>query len=151
MTATVINFANLLLAALLAGAVFGAWLMMQPGGLDAATYVMQHQNGVRTLNGVMPPLGALTIFVTLLAALFARDDRTHLMLLIAAAMCFLAAGLITRFCNQPINAVIMTWSVDSPPATWTLLRDEWWRWHVIRLVFSLVGLCLTIAAALRRG
>ena len=151
MTATAIDFANLMLAALLAGAVFGAWLMMQPGGLDAATYVMQHQNGVRTLNGVMPPLGALTIGVTLAAAFLARDDRARLILLVAAAVCFLVVGLITRFCNQPINAIVMTWASDSPPAIWTQLRDEWWRWHSIRLVFSLIALSLTIAATLRRA
>lgn len=151
MTATVIDFTDLLLAALLAGTVFGAWLMMQPGGLDAATYVIQQQNGIRTLNNVMPALGALTILMTLAAAFLARDDRARLILLIAAAVCFLAAGLITRFCNQPINAVVMTWTANSPPATWTQLRDEWWRWHVARLVLSLIALSLTIAAALRRA
>jgi hypothetical protein len=151
MIATVIDFANLLLAALLAGAMFGAWLMLQPAGLDALTYIVQQQNGIRALNSVMPALGGLTIVLTLAAASLARDDRIRLILLIAAAACLLAAGLITRFLNQPINAIVMTWAADAAPAEWTQLRDEWWRWHLVRLGFALIALSLTIAAALRRA
>jgi hypothetical protein len=151
MIATVIDFTNLLLAALLAGAMFGVWLMLQPAGLDGMTYVIQQQNGIRALNSVLPALGGLTILMTLAAAFAARDNRPRLILLIAAAACLSAAGLITRFQNQPINAVVMTWAANSPPAAWTQLRDEWWRWHLCRLVFALIALSLTIAATLRRA
>jgi uncharacterized membrane protein len=151
MIATVIDFADLLLSALLAGAMFGAWLILRPAGLDAVTYVVQQQNGIRALNSVMPALGGLTLLMTLAAALLARADRARLSLLIAAAVCLLAAGLITRFLNQPINAVVMTWAASAPPAEWTQLRDEWWRWHLVRLGFALIALSLTITAALQRA
>jgi uncharacterized membrane protein len=151
MIATVIDFANLLLAALLAGAMFGVSLMLRPAGLDAVIYIVQQQNGIRALNSVMPALGGLTLLLTLAAALLARDDRTRLSLLLAAAACLLAAGLITRFLNQPINAIVMTWAANAAPAEWTQLRDEWWRWHLVRLGFALIALSLTIAAALRRA
>jgi len=32
-------------------------------------------------------------------------------------------------CHQTINASVMTWQANAPPANWTRLRDEWWRWH----------------------
>ncbi len=150
MIAIAIEFAGLLMAALLAGAMFGASLMLQPAGLDAAIYVILQQNGIRALNAVMPALGGITILTTLAAAFTGRDDRTRFILLIAAVSCLVAAGLITRFLNQPINAAVMSWTASAPPAEWTQFRDEWWRWHLVRLGFALTALSLIITAALRR-
>jgi hypothetical protein len=31
------------------------------------------------------------------------------------------------------------------------LRDDWWRWHVLRMVVGIGGLCLLIAATLKRA
>ncbi len=151
MLANMIDFADLLFAGLLAGAMFAVFLMMRPAGLDAATYVLQQQNAVRAFNNIMPLLGGLAVVLTLAAALAAGENRARTVLLVAAALCLIAAGLITRFLNQPINAVVMTWSAQAPPADWTMLRDEWWRWHLVRLACALTALALVIAAALRRA
>jgi uncharacterized membrane protein len=146
-----IDFANLLLAALVVGAMFGVWLVFNPAGLDAGFYVALHQQGIRTLNKTMPALGAATILLTIVAAALGRVKSMRFGLLAAAVICFVATGLITRFLNQPINAIVMTWRADLPPSNWTALRDEWWRWHLIRLGTGLVGLSLLIAATLKRG
>lgn len=151
MTSLIIDFADLLLAGLLTGAIFGVFLIMSPAGLDATTYVIQQQNGIRALNSIMPLLGALTIVLTLAAAFVASGDPLRMNLLFAAAAGLIVVGLVTRFLNQPINATVMTWNAGSPPADWTTLRDAWWRWHLVRLVLSLASLSLIIAAALRRG
>jgi Domain of unknown function (DUF1772) len=145
-----IRFANLLLASLVTGAMFGIWLAFNPKGLDAPTYVALQQQGIRGLNTAMPVLGLAAVLTTLAAAFLMQASRSQQVLLILAAAGFLAAGLITRFLNQPINAVVMTWSAASPPPVWTALRDAWWRWHVARLSFGLVGLCLLILAELLR-
>ena len=151
MFALIIDFANLLLAALVVGAMFGVWLLLNPRGLDASSYVTLQQQGIRTMNRVMPALGAATILATITAAVLGRDDRARLCVLVGAVVCFVAIGLITRFLNQPINAIVMTWRTDLLPSNWTELRDEWWRWHLIRLTTGLVGLSLLIAATLKRG
>ena len=52
--AMTIRFVNLLLAALSVGAMFGVWLVFNPKGLDGAGYVALQQQGIRTLNVVMP-------------------------------------------------------------------------------------------------
>lgn len=149
MFAVAVEFANLLIAALLAGAMFGVWLSFNPTGLDAGSYVTLQQQAIRTLNATMPALGGVAILLTLLAAALSRGDHARLTLLLAAAACFVAAGLITRFLNQPINAVVIGWSAGAPPAEWTNLRDAWWRWHVLRTVIGIGGLCLVIAASLK--
>jgi uncharacterized membrane protein len=99
----------------------------------------------------MPMLGAATIVLTIFAAVLGRDDGIRCGLLVGSAVCFVAAGLITRFLNQPINAIVITWHTDAPPANWKGIRDDWWRWHLIRLSAGLGGLCLLIAALLQRG
>ena len=151
MFALLIDFANMLLAALVVGALFGAWLFLNPKGMDANSYVTLQQQAIRTMNRVMPALGAATILVTSTAAILGRGDHTRLWLLIAAVVCFAATGLITRFRNQPINAIVMTWRAGVPPSSWIALRDAWWRSHVIRLATGLVGLSLLIASTLKRG
>ncbi len=151
MLSTMIDFADMLLAALLAGALFGTWLILNPAGLAAGVYITLQQQAIRTLNRTMPMLGAATILLTAAAAVLGRDNRTRCGLLAGTVVCFLAAGLITRFLNQPINAIVIKWLTDAPPENWTGLRDAWWRWHLIRLLAGLGGLCLLIAATLVRG
>jgi uncharacterized membrane protein len=149
MLSMMINFANLLLAALTVGAMFGAWLVFNPAGLRSNAYITLQQRGIKTLNRPMPAIGGATALLTVASAVLARDHMRQA-LLIVAVVCFLAAGLITRFLNQPINAIVMTWNTDSPPANWTEMRDRWWRWHVLRLIAGLGGLSLLIAATLSR-
>ena len=150
MVALIVEFANLLLASLLVGAMFGVWLVFNPVGLAANFYVALHQQGIRALNVTLPALGAATGLMTLASVLLGQGNRTRFLLL-AAVICFAVAGLITRLLNQPINAIVMTWAVDAPPTNWTHLRDQWWQWHLMRLVAGLAALSLLIAATLRRG
>ena len=147
----VIDFTNLLLSALLGGALFCTRLLLNPAGLNAARYVALQQNGIRTLHPVMPRLGALTIASTLAAAFFARNNGFRISLLLIATGCFIAAGLITRFRNMPINAIVIGWNADAPPEIWTRLRDAWWSWHTARLAVALTGLALVIVSTLARS
>jgi hypothetical protein len=146
--AAAVNFANLLLAALVIGASFGVWLSFNPAGLDAPSYVAMQQQGIRTLNVTMPALGGATILLTLLAAAISPGDGTRFALLLTAAACFASSALITRFLNQPINAIVMTWSAAAPPPEGMGFRDAWWRWHVLRTFIGIGGLSLVIAASL---
>src|SRR6476646_9813641 len=137
MFSTIICFADMLLAALLVGAMFGMWLILNPAGLAAGVYITLQQQGIRTLNRAMPMLGAATVLLTILAAALGRNDSTRFGLLVGTIVCLLASGLITRFLNQPINAIVITWSTGAPPANWRDVRDKWWRWHLVRLFTGL--------------
>lgn len=146
MVSETIEFLNLLLSALLIGGVFGVWLILNPAGLAARAYVELHQQAIRRVNVVLPRLGATTIFVTIVAAFVARGDGLRLGLLVAATLCFVTAGLVTRFLNQPINDIVMTWKGDALPSGWEGLRDAWWRWHLLRVATILAGFCLVTVA-----
>lgn len=150
MFAWILEFADQVLAALLVGALFGVWLFLDPAGLDAKSYITVQQQAIRTMNRVMPLLGGVTILMTIAAAVSGRDDRRQFWLLVAAALCFFIIGLVTRFLNQPINAIVITWRPESPPPNWMMLRDQWWRWHLLRLAVGLAGLSLMVTARLSR-
>src|ERR1700722_2126583 len=149
MLSVIVDFTNLLLAALLVGAMFAVWLVFNPAGLDGGTYVALQQQGVRTLHPALPILGVTTILVTITAAVLSRSDSARFWLLIATAACLAASGLITRFLNMPINAIVMTWTSDSLPSNWMGLRNAWGRWHCLRLVTGIAGFALLLAATLK--
>ena len=142
-----IRFASLLLTSLLVGTMFGIWLGFNPAALSASAYVELQQNAIRALNLSLPVLGLVCIVLTAsLAVLIKHDQRTRY-LLVAAVVCLVAAGLITRFANQPINAVVITWSPQAPAANWAELRDTWWYWHVVRTIAGVAALALALLAA----
>jgi uncharacterized membrane protein len=150
MLSLVIDFTSLLFSALLVGAMFCVWLLLNPAHLDYPRYVVLHQQGIRTLDPALPLLGALTIMVTLAAAFLARQNTPRMGLLIAAALFFIIAGVITRAGNMPINASVLRWTTSAPPDNWMLLRNTWRRWHCLRTISGTVGLALLIVATLIR-
>lgn len=145
---SIVWFVLLLLAALLVGTMFGIWMGFDPAALSARAYVEQQQNAIRSLNTFLPALGAVCIALTVTLAVLLQG-RTRAWL-VAAAMCFVAGGLITRFGNQPINAIVMTWSPQAPDARWMDMRDTWWHWHIARTLFGIVAISCALVAALGR-
>jgi uncharacterized membrane protein len=148
MTTTLVGFANLFVVSLVVGAMFGIWLGYNPMDLSQTAYLEQQQQAIRTLNVTMPRLGAIGTVLTLASAVLARDGRLAFVLLTAAVGCLLVAGLVTRIGNQPINARVGTWSVQTMPTDWTTCRDDWWRWHIRRTVAGVLGLSLLILGML---
>lgn len=128
--------------------MFGVWLLFNPRSMSGAEYVQQHQHGVRTLDPPLPILGGATIVLTTVLAALGDSNRARLAALVAAGGCYLAAGLITRLINQPINSVLMSWTPEALPENWRQYRQKWWRWHVVRTTAAIIGLCLLIGAQL---
>ena len=121
------------------------------GPRSAGLYITLHQQGIRTLNTALPLFGAANVILSIAAAIFARGDSARFSLFLASALCFAAAGLITRLRNQRINATVIAWKSDAPPANWREVTGEWLWWHVTRLLVSLGGLSLMLVSVLRRG
>lgn len=138
--------AGIVLIALVAGATFGIWRGYDPGGYAAQTFLEAHQGAVRGLNALLPGLAAGALVVTLTLAFGARRNPRALWLYGLAMGLMIAGGVVTRLVNQPINAEVMGWTVDTMPADWADLRDRWWTWHLIRTGFSGAALLVMILA-----
>ena len=136
----------LLLAGLLAGSMFGIRFGYDVTRYSPGTFVEVHQGAVRGLNTLLPLMGLAAIILAVGLAVLARQRPTVLALYAVAALCLIAAGLITRFLNQPINETVMGWSATTLPADWTQLRDSWWTWHAARLGATVVALLVLIGA-----
>jgi uncharacterized membrane protein len=146
--ANVIRFMLLLILGLLVGTMFGIWLGFNPLSLSAGAYIEQQQNAIRTLNTLLPLMGAVCVASAIWLAVLAKNQPRTRSLLIAAVACLVVAAVITRFFNQPINAVVIGWNAQSPPPEWSRLRIEWWQWHIVRTAAAIAGFGFALAAVL---
>lgn len=144
-----IQFLNIVLAGLIAGIIFGIWLGYNPQELSAVTYVEQQQNAIRHLNVIMPILGSISIMLTLIYAALCRGDKLERNLLLLAVALFVVSGLVTRFGNQPINAIVIAWDAKNPQDIWMELRDKWWTFHIIRTISTLIGFAIIVWVTVR--
>ena len=133
---------NIVLAIILVSTMVISCFALTPSGKSGSAYVESWQQMIRILNTPMPILGAVTILVTFVGALVRRSNRAMAVSLAAAASLLVGSGVITRFCNQPINVTVMTWSPNFPPVDWESLRDQWWIWHLIRTGLAIIALVL---------
>ena len=150
MGANLLRFLLLFVLALLVGTMFGIWIGFNPSSLSAAAYVELQQNAIRSLNTVLPAMGAACILFAAVLAVLSKGNALSRNLLLAAIVLLIVAALITRFGNQPINAVVITWSAQALPANWVELRDHWWQLHVARTAAAMAALGLSILAVLMR-
>jgi hypothetical protein len=138
----------IVIAGLLAGSMFGIWRGYNPAAFSATAFLEMHQGAVRGLNLLLPLMGLTTILMALALAYLSGRGASAFPLYLTAAAGFIAAGVVTRFLNQPINAEIMGWTSATVPAGWEALRDTWWSWHQVRLASTAAGFVLLVLAAL---
>ena len=151
MVKTVIYSINILLFSLVVGSMFAIWYGLNPNQLSYPDYLIHQQQLIKQLNVKLPLLAAVAIILTIISAILSRGDKTTLMLLIVAAVFLIIAGIVTRFLNQPINAEVMTWVANNPPSDWIKLRDDWWKWHIVRLISGIIGFSFLIFGFLNRS
>ena len=151
MMLALIRFANIVVAALVAGGMFTIWFGYNPATLSPSTYVEQQQNAIRALDVLMPVLGGITIVLTLISAFMQRSDNKAFVLLLVACAFLIISGVLTHFGNQPINTIMLSWEIARPPANWTELRDQWWGFHRLRTFCGCVALALITWASVYPG
>jgi Domain of unknown function (DUF1772) len=150
MITLIIRFINIVMAGLVAGTIFGIWLGYNPKTFSFSTYLEQQQAAIKALNTIMPLLGLITIILTLISAFLQKGNTAVFITLIIAAVLLVIAGLITKFGNQPINKIIMTWKTAEVPGNWAELRDKWWALHMMRTLSSFLAFCLIVWASMRK-
>lgn len=150
MATIIIRFLNIIMAGLIAGTLLGIWLGYNPKNLSAATYIEQQQNVIKALNILMPLLGLITIILTVISAILQKDNKPVLIRLLIAAALLIISALVTRFGNQPINSIVMSWNREGPPGNWAELRNKWWSFHIIRAMTASLAFCLIAWTCMRK-
>ncbi|MEO7801533.1 MAG: DUF1772 domain-containing protein [Ginsengibacter sp.] len=151
MTVIFIRFANIILAALLAGASFGILVGFNPMHYSASTYIEQQKNLVLSLNTLMVWLVIITTLVTIVSAFLQRKNKTVFITLLVAAAFFASCIFISRLGNLPIQNEMLTWSANSIPFNWTMFREKWWSFHIMRTVAELIALVLVAWTSVQKS
>ena len=69
-------------------------------------------------------------------------------LTLSALLMLVAAFLVWGIFIEPINAIVDTWTASSFPENWTLYRDRWHLFHIVRLILLTVGMSSLIGSVL---
>lgn len=100
-----------------------------------------------SVNGViMQSLMGLTILSTLVLAI--RSTGRLRVLAATASVLAVAAFLITRLGNVPINQKIKVWAISGPPADYADILSRWEAFHFARTACALVAFLLVVATTL---
>jgi hypothetical protein len=92
----------------------------------------------------MSSLVILATLITMASAIVQRNNRVVFIALVIAALFFISCIVISRFGNQPINNLVMTWTANSFPDNWDEVRDNWWSFHIMRTLAELIALCIVV-------
>ncbi len=137
----IIVTATLIVAALSMSVHFGTWLTERPirttSSGEVFTEIQQGRDAVAAR--VMPVLASMAILLVVATAIVVRSDTTALSLIGAALVLFLGDTTVTVTKNVPLNKQIQNWAIDSPPSTWTQVRDSWEHYHTIRTALIVTG------------
>jgi hypothetical protein len=150
MTKSILRFLNVIIAALLAGVSFGIWIGFNPLSLSPSTYIEQQQNMLRALNVLMITLVFSATVITIISAFLQKSNKPVFITLLITSLFFIACIFISRFGNQPINKIIMSWTSGPLPGNLSELRDKWWTFHIMRTIAELAALILVTWTSIKK-
>ena len=88
-------------------------------------------------------------FLAMLVILWlVRTKTLTFRLTLSALLMLVAAFLVWGIFIEPINAIVDTWTASSFPENWTLYRDRWHLFHIVRLILLTVGMSSLIGSVL---
>jgi Anthrone oxygenase len=144
-----VQFVSLVLVMLVTGVFWGSWLGLSRSiqTFTPDTFLAIGHTMIGNLAPVMPLLVILAAISQglLLVQLRSSGSSAFLPSLIAFVM-FLIAVAVTLLVEVPIDNQIRSWTPASLPADWTLIRDRWEAFHVLRTFSALGGLIVLPAA-----
>ena len=116
--------------------------------LTAEQYLFVQQHLYQGFGDRAGPIEAVAIISLVIATLILFRTRRSAFALSLVSLVAAAAGLaLFFFGNDPVNAVVRTWTLDSMPTDWQAFRDQWEWSHAIRATLyatSLAAFCIAI-------
>ena len=142
---------SIVFSALVAGMFCGPWVALTRSitAFEPRQFlvIVRHLNrNMAQVMTIFMPLSLLSILPVLIISVV-RHPATFFLSLTSFALFFVAL-LVTVIVEVPIVKQIDSWTVATLPGNWEQLRDRWSSFHLVRIVASIAGLVLLVAAAI---
>lgn len=137
------RFITIILAALTMGTAFAHTLELPAKiNYNASLYTTISQSLYWGFGHIGGPIEGMTVFLAAPLLLFlVRKQRPAFWWTLAGTVCFALAFIVFLAFTEPMNREILQWSIESVPADWTRVRNQWEYSHVARFILHLIGLC----------
>jgi uncharacterized membrane protein len=142
---------NIMLFAFLAGMYISPWLALtkslssfEPNAF--LPIVKQLSRNMGPLMTALTPIALLSAIPVLVLSFGSKPTLFYLVLV--ALLLFIVTLAVTMLIEVPIVAKINTRTVAELPRDWEQLRDNWVSFHLLRIVPGVIGLALTVIAAI---
>ncbi|WP_374000797.1 DUF1772 domain-containing protein [Bdellovibrio bacteriovorus] len=145
-----LKYLGLLLLGLMAGSSFALVVGVGPTleNLSILAYLEFHRNWNHSFSMMSPIVYALAL-LTLVANMYLSRGRWKSMeylLMVFAVICVLNELLMTYMGNLPLNQLITSWDLMSPPPDWMGIRSQWLWFMYIRCALLVAGFSLLLAS-----
>lgn len=144
------QFVALLLMGIEAGVSYSH--LMQLSGkaqLSLATFITVQNVLIKYKIGV--GIVEIGLFLAMLAILWLIPIQSlRFRLTLVALLTLVTTFIVWVVFIEPINTAIASWTVDSFPDDWMLLRQRWHLFHIVRLVLLTIGMSSLISSVLVR-
>jgi hypothetical protein len=143
MLVNISRFLQLLLTGLYTGLLFADRIGVTPirPKLPPSAFVLYQQELHLTFGKLMPVLLVGSILAGVISLVLMRQAYKSKAFIFTtiATLSTVAVVILTRLINVPINEMLMTWSVASPPENVMQLWAPWESSHTIRTVIAVLG------------
>jgi uncharacterized membrane protein len=142
----VLGLASVFFAGLLAGEEFVIRCGVRGplASLPNGPHILMRQALIRTLRVLVPVLYLLTLLTTLATTFL--DGAQYLPLRGAGVAALVVWMALPLGGTVPINAAVIEWDADAPPADWRSQIDRWERLNTLRTTAAVVAFALLLTS-----
>ena len=142
---------SIVLLTLVSGMYWGPWLAITRSMAKFEPNVFliivnRLYKNMETLMTILLPLGLLSTIPVLIIT-FNKESHTFLLFLMGLIL-FVITLIVTIIIEVPIVKQIDSWTISTLPDNWQRLRDRWGRFHLLRIIPSIIGILLQLIAAI---
>jgi uncharacterized membrane protein len=116
--------------------------------LTPQDFVHLGQSSHRYFSRVMPILTISGVLASVLWSVLLRSSSqtVQFWFVLGASIEMVAAVVLTRAVNIPINKQLMSWSTEAPPANLREVWEPWEKAHTVRTILVLSAFILQVVA-----
>ena len=151
MTLKIFELINIIICAIVGGMYWGPWLALT---ISLKTFepkvflpiVRRLNQNMAPLMTILSPLSLVTTILVLICSY--NNHNTTFYFTLVGFVLFLIALIVTMTIEVPIVKQIVTWTETTLPINWEQVRDQWGKFHIVRVIAGIAGLIFLLIGIL---